>query len=322
MINIQKEMGAYMAAEHTEEIIREVGKVLAGKREVIEKVLMAVYAGGHILLEDNPGVGKTTLALGLSRALGLDYRRVQFTPDTMPSDVVGFSVYNRESGEFEYKSGAVNCHLFLGDELNRTSARTQAALLEVMEERAVTVDGVTYPVPDPFICIGTENPLGAAGTQPLPESQLDRFMIRLSIGYPDTDTQIRLMEEREQGNPLDSVSNVLSAEELKKIQKGLSVIATTREMYRYMTVLCEQTREDPMVLTGVSPRGILALAQMAKACACVRGRDYVVPEDVREVFADVCAHRLILTTQAKIDGVRAEDILNNIRKRVEAPAMG
>lgn len=311
-----------MALGYTEQIINEVSKVLVGKHDVIEKTIMAVYAGGHILLEDNPGVGKTTLALGLSKALGLDYRRVQFTPDTMPSDIIGFSVYNRETGQLEYKSGAVDCHLLLGDELNRTSSRTQAALLEVMEEGAVTVDGITHPVPTPFICIGTQNKKGTAGTQPLPESQLDRFMVCLSIGYPDTEDQIQLMEQREQGNPMDGVQNVLSVEKLLDIQNDLNQVAVTHDMYRYMTVLCESTREHAMVEIGVSPRGILALSKMARAHAFVRGRDYVVPEDVREVFVDVCAHRITLTTQAKVEGVSAEDLLSDIKKCVEAPGMG
>ena len=311
-----------MVVEQSEQIVNEVSKVLVGKREVIEKSLMAIYAGGHILLEDFPGVGKTTLALGLSRAMGLDYQRIQFTPDTMPSDIMGFSVYNRETGQLEYKPGAVNCHLLLGDEINRTSAKTQSALLEVMEEGNVTVDGITHSIPKPFITIATENPIGSAGTQALPDSQLDRFMIRLSIGYPSTEDQILLMEQRQYVNPMDDVKVVVTKDDILEIQNYLSSIKITKAIYRYITVLCEETRKEPLVELGVSPRGILALSRMVRACAVLRERNYVIPEDVMYVFKDVCTHRLILKPQARIEGVTAEKILDDILNRIPVPAMG
>ena len=308
-----------MVVEQSQQIINEVSKVLVGKREVIEKTLMAVYAGGHVLLEDHPGVGKTTLARALSKSMALDYRRIQFTPDTMPSDIIGFSVYNRQTGELEYKPGVVMTHLLLGDEINRTSAKTQAALLEVMEEGHVTVDGITHSIPRPFICIATENPYGSVGTQALPDSQLDRFMVRLSIGYPSTDAQIQLMEQRQYVNPMDNVKVVVTRDDILEVQNYISSVKITKAMYRYITLLCEETRKAPLVEIGVSPRGVLALARMARACAVLRERDYVTPDDVRYIFKDVCAHRIIMKPQARIEGVSAEDVLDRILRKVEAP---
>lgn len=311
-----------MVIEKSEQIISEIGKALVGKEEVIEKVLMAVYAGGHILLEDAPGTGKTTLALGFSRALGLDYKRLQFTSDTMPSDIVGFSVYNKESGNLEYKPGAVNCQLFLGDEINRTSPKTQAALLEVMEEGNITVDGVTHKLPKPFICIATQNPVGALGTQPLPDSQLDRFMVRIHIGYPSIEGQIDIVQQRQHHNPLEDIHSIVSAEDIITVQNYLSTIRMTKELIRYMAVLCQETRNHPLTELGVSPRGVLALSQMSKACAVLRERTFVTPEDVQEVFEDVCAHRMILKPQAKIEGVTAEDMLREILGKIDPPKLG
>lgn len=310
-----------MIIKQSEQIMREVGKVLMGKDEVIEKVLMAIYASGHILLEDTPGVGKTTLALGFSKALGMEYRRIQFTPDTMPSDITGYTVPGQGGGEALYRPGAVHANLFLGDEINRTSPKTQSALLEAMEEGNVTVDGTTYLLPKPFICIATQNPAGMAGTQPLPESQLDRFMVRLSIGYPSTEDQIRILDEKRSQNVMDEVQAVVTRDMVLEIQNYLSTIRMTRDILRYITVLCERTREDKSVELGVSPRGIIALSRMARAKALLGERDYVVPEDVRAVFQDVCAHRVILKPQAKMEGQTAAEILENIMKSVKVPAM-
>lgn len=308
-----------MIIEQSEQILREVGKVLMGKQEVIEKVLMAIYAGGHILLEDTPGVGKTTLALGFSRALGMDYKRVQFTPDTMPSDIVGYTVLVQS--KVEYRPGAVNANLFLGDEINRTSPKTQSALLECMEEGSATVDGVTHLLPKPFICIATQNPVGMAGTQPLPESQLDRFMIKLSIGYPDTESQIRILEEKSGQNTMDNVKPVVTRDIVLEIQNYLSTIRMTRDVMEYITVLCERTRNHEGVELGVSPRGIIALSRMARARALLNERDYVTPEDVRAVFLDVCAHRVILRPQAKMKGETVEGILKDIMNETKVPSM-
>lgn len=310
-----------MIIEQSEQVIREVKKVFIGKDEIIEKVLMTIYAGGHILLEDAPGVGKTSLALGFSRALGISYKRIQFTPDTMPSDITGFSIYNKNTGELEYKPGAANCHLLLGDEINRTSPKTQAALLEVMEEGSVTVDGITHVLPKPFICIATQNQYGSVGTQALPESQLDRFMVRLSIGYPDRDSQVEILKNRRGISDMDKVKAMMNKDDIKEIQGYLYSITVTDEILYYITDLCEATRQSSMVELGVSPRGIQALTQLVRARAVLKERDYVIPEDVQAVFVDVCAHRLVMKPQAKIEGVSANDVLNDILKQIPAPLL-
>ena len=310
-----------MIIKQSEQIMREVGKVLMGKQAVIEKVLMAIYAGGHILLEDTPGVGKTTLALGFSRVLGLDYRRIQFTPDTMPSDITGYTIPGQGDGGVIYRPGAVSTNLFLGDEINRTSPKTQSALLEAMEEGNVTVDGVTHLLPKPFICIATQNPVGMAGTQPLPEAQLDRFMIRLSIGYPNTEDQIRILDEKRSQNTMEDVRAVVTRDMVLEVQNYLSTIRMTQAVLRYMTVLCERTREDKGVELGVSPRGIIALSRMARAKALLEERDYVVPEDVRAVFHDVCGHRVILKPQARMEGRTVGELLEQIMETTEVPEM-
>lgn len=311
-----------MIVEQSKAIVAEVSKALLGKHDVVEKVLMAIYAGGHVLLEDVPGTGKTTLALALSKTLNLDYKRVQFTPDTMPSDITGFTMYDRDAGEFRFNWGAVNCNLLLADEINRTSAKTQAALLEVMEEMSVTVDGVTHPVPRPFVCIATENPVGSAGTQPLPESQMDRFMVRLSVGYPSTSDQIDILKAKRYSNPLDEIQAKIDRDDLLEIQNFLGNVQVADSVLEYIVRLCERTREFELVELGVSPRGVIALTRMARACALIRERDYVTPEDVREVFTAVCAHRLVLKPQARIENISAEDVLGEIMAEVPVPSMG
>ena len=301
-------------------ILDEVRKVIVGKDDVLKKVLMAVLAGGHVLLEDVPGVGKTQLALAFSKAMGMSYGRIQFTPDTMASDITGFSVYNRQTGEFKYRKGAVFCNFFLGDEINRTSAKTQAALLQAMEELQVTVDGNTYTLPDPFVCIATQNPLGSAGTHALPDSQLDRFMVRLSMGYPTVDETIEIVKEREQASPLEAVQAVAAASDVAAMKREVSEVFIDDELIRYASVLCEQTRKADDISQGVSPRAVLALVQMAKARAYMDGRNYVVPNDVADLFADVCAHRIILTPGAKIRKRTPEQILEEVIKGVKMPS--
>lgn len=282
-----------MIIEQSQHIIDEVSKVFIGKDEIIKKVLMTIYAGGHILLNDAPGTGKTTLALAFSKALGLDYKRIQFTTDTLPSDIVGFTMLNNETQKFEFRPGAVFSNLLLADEINRTSPKTQAALLEAMEEHNVTVDGVTYDLPHPFITIATQNPMGSAGTQPLPESQLDRFMICLSIGYPNLEKQIEIIKSRRYDNPIERIEEVASKENVIEVQNYLSSVRISDDVLKYIVLLCEKTREMPLVELGVSPRGVLALVQMAKAHAVLEDRIYVIPEDVQYVFLDVCAHRMM-----------------------------
>lgn len=309
-----------MILEQSEHIIREVSKAFMGKDEIIRKVLMTLYAGGNILLEDCPGVGKTTLALAFSRAISLEFKRVQFTTDTLPSDITGFTMYNRQTNEMEYHPGAADCNLLLADEINRTSPKTQSALLEAMEEHKVTVDGVTHILPTPFICIATQNPAGVAGTQALPESQMDRFMVRLSIGYPSTENQANILKARRYSNPLDEVQTVATIENLSEVQNYLNSVRVNDDVLYYIIRLCEATREVPLVEMGVSPRCVYALTRMSKARAILEERGYVIPEDVREVFIDVCAHRLVLRPQARIEGVTAESILRDIMERVKPEA--
>lgn len=310
-----------MIIEQSKQIVAEVGKAFIGKDEIVEKVLMTIYAGGHVLLQDCPGVGKTTLALAFSRVLGLDQKRIQFTTDTMPSDITGFTIFNRETNKFEYQDGAANCQLLLADEINRTSPKTQSALLEAMEEHHVTVDGITHELPAPFVCIATQNPIGSAGTQPLPESQLDRFMVCLSIGYPSRENQIRILTAQRYQNPLLELKAVTTAENVLEVQKYLSSVRATDAVLDYAVRLCEETRAHSMVEMGISPRGIAALVRMARACAILRERNYVIPEDVQSVFLDVCAHRLVLRPQARVEGVSAADVLTEILRRVQPNAM-
>ncbi len=306
-----------MIMEQSEHIIGEVSKAFMGKEEIVKKTLMAIYAGGHVLLEDVPGVGKTTLALAFSKAIGLEYRRIQFTTDTLPSDITGFTIYNSQSGKMEYKEGAANCNLLLADEINRTSPKTQSALLEVMEEHSMTVDGVTHKLPVPFICIATQNPVGTIGTQRLPESQMDRFMIRLSVGYPDEESQMEILKARRHANPLEQIQVATTRESILEIQRYLNSLHVSDDILRYAIHLCEATRENAMVELGISPRGIYALIQMAKANAILESRSYLIPEDVQNVFVDVCAHRLLLSTQARIEGLTEEKILEEILMNVK-----
>ena len=310
-----------MIVEQSKQIVAEIGKAFIGKNEIVEKVLMTIYAGGHVLLEDCPGVGKTTLALAFSKVLGLENKRIQFTPDTLPSDITGFTVYNRETGRFEYRDGAANCQLLLADEINRTSPKTQSALLEVMEEHTVTVDGVTRPLPSPFLCIATQNPQGSSGTQPLPESQLDRFMVRLTIGYPTLENQLSILNAQRYHNPLADLKNVTNARNILEVQEYLSSVRASDAVLSYAIRLCEATRSHPLVELGISPRGVSALVKMARACAVLRERNYVVPEDVQSVFVDVCAHRLVLRPQARVDGVSAPALLQELLTMVR-PASG
>ena len=305
--------------EITQEIQKQIRRVVIGKDEVVRKVLMAILSRGHVLLEDVPGVGKTTMALAFAKVLGLDTKRVQFTSDTLPSDIIGFSVYDRETASLQYKAGAVMTNLLLADEINRTSSKTQSALLEAMEERQVTVDGLTRPLPVPFIVLATQNPVGSAGTQSLPNSQLDRFLIRLHMGYPDLKSQIAIMQDRHHANPLDSVEPVTDIEKLKSLIQAAEQVHMADEVYAYTAELVEATRHQELVRLGVSPRGALAMCRAAKASAFLEGRDYVTPDDVAAVFPDVCAHRLMLDAKARLHEISAEQILGEILDQTARP---
>ena len=303
------------------QIVSEVKKVIVGKDRVLLWVLTAILAKGHILLEDIPGVGKTTMALAFSKALGLDYGRVQFTPDVLPSDITGYSVFHKETGKMVYQPGAVMTNVFLADELNRATSRTQSALLEAMEEGQVTVDGQTYPLPQPFFVIATQNPTGASGTQLLPDSQMDRFCIRLSIGYPAPGDERDLILGRQRGNPLDQVQQVVTRAELAQLQQQAEIVFMKPEVVDYMVSLAVATRTDPMILRGASPRATLSMASMAKAVAMLKGRDYVTPDDVQTVFVDTIAHRLLLAPEAEAHRMSAVTILQEILRKVPAPRL-
>ena len=303
------------------QIIGEVKKVIVGKDRTLLWVLTTILARGHILLEDIPGVGKTTMALAFSKALGQKYNRVQFTPDVMPSDITGFSIYNKATGAMEYQPGAVLCNLFLADELNRATSRTQSALLEAMEEGQVTVDGVSHKLPQPFVVIATQNPTGAAGTQLLPDSQMDRFTIRLSIGYPAPQDERELVLGRQQGNPLDQVRQVATRQELIALQNQADSVYVKPEVVDYMVALVGATRTDPMILRGASPRATLSMASMAKAVAMLKGRDYVTPEDVKTVFIDTISHRLLLAPEAEARDISAGKLLQEILRKTAAPKL-
>ena len=301
-------------------VLREIEKAISGKRETIGKILMALLADGHVLLDDVPGVGKTTLAVALSRAVGLSRRRVQFTPDVLPSDLVGFSVYEKETGGFAYRPGAlVGVNLVLGDEINRASSRTQSALLEAMEERQATVDGQTHPLEKPFIVIATQNSVGAAGTSFLPYAQMDRFLVRLSLGYPDYAAQMAMLRARQGENPLDRVECVLSREDILAMQRDVQSVTAKDAVLDYITRLTLASRGHGAVEVGVSPRGALFLDRMAKARAYLNGRDYETAADVQAVFRDVCAHRVLLTRQAAANGATVEEVLDDLLQTVEPP---
>lgn len=300
-------------------IKNEVKKVVLGKDEIIDKVLCAVISRGHVLLDDIPGVGKTTMALSFSKAMSLDYSRMQFTPDVLPTDVTGFTIYDKRSGEFVYKPGAAMCNLFLADEINRTSSKTQSALLELMEEGKVTVDGVTHEMPQPFCVIATQNPIGSIGTQMLPESQLDRFAVCLSMGYPDKDDEIEILKGRQGANPLDSVKAVANADDIIALQNAADAVFCDDKIYDYIARLSDATRNHDMIDLGLSPRGSLSIAKLARAHALLSGRDFVSPDDVADIFFDAAAHRIILSPKARIADCDKKTVLEDIMKSTALP---
>lgn len=305
-----------------QKIIAELRKAVQGKDQVLIWILMTILADGNVLLEDIPGVGKTTIALAFSKALGLDYGRVQFNPDVLPSDITGYSVYDKQTGKMTYQKGAILCNLFLADELNRATSRTQSALLEAMEEGQVTVDGITHPLPHPFTVIATQNPTGAAGTQLLPDSQMDRFMVRLSVGYPKAKDETAMVLARQGGvNPLNDVQQVVSREELAAMQQTVSQIYMKDTVINYIVNLVNKTRQHAQIVRGASPRATLAVVSMAKATAFMNGRDYVLPEDVKTVFSGTIAHRLLLSSDAIAQGLKEEQVLDDLLARTPTPGV-
>ena len=298
------------------DVLEQVRRAVVGKDEVLVKALLAILARGHILMEDIPGVGKTTMALAFSKALHLQYGRVQFTPDVMPSDITGFSLYNKATGQMEYQPGAVLCNLFLADELNRATSRTQSALLEAMEEGQVTVDGVSRPVPQPFVVIATQNPAGASGTQRLPDSQLDRFLLRLRIGYPTPAEELELLRRRQYGQAMGGVNRVVDREGLERMRQAVDAVHISDEILSYIISLVNATRRHPQLIQGASPRATLSIASVSRAVAFLRNRDYVVPEDVQCIWQEACAHRLLPAPGA--EGT-AGDIAAQVLRGVDSP---
>jgi len=309
-----------MEYETAKAVMEEVARVVTGKDDCIKKAFAAILAGGHILIEDVPGVGKTTLAVAFSKVMGLEKHRVQFTPDVLPADILGFNMYRKETGDFVYYPGTIMCNLFLADEINRTSPKTQSALLEVMEEGKVTVDGVSREVPKPFIVMATQNPKGSAGTQLLPESQLDRFMICMSMGYPDVKSEIAIARGRSSSANMVELQPVIGAQELEALCGMVEDVYMSESIYTYIVALVGKTRENSYIELGVSPRGTIACVRMAKAWAFLQGRNYVMPEDVADIFLDIAKHRIVLNTKARVTHMTEEAILSEILSVTKQPA--
>jgi MoxR-like ATPase len=301
------------------QILQEVRKSVIGKDEIICKIMMAILAKGHVLIEDIPGVGKTTMTLAFAKTLGLECNRIQFTPDVMPSDVTGFNMFNRMTNQFEYKPGAVMCNILLADEINRTSPKTQSALLEVMEEGHVTVDGVTYELPNPFIVMATQNPFGSIGTQRLPESQMDRFMIRVTLGYPTVEDEMSILKGKQEQESRIKSENVLAPGELNTMRSVINAVHVDDSIYRYVAMIAEATRNHREIIQGISPRGSIAIIAMAKADAFLRGHNYVLPSDVQYILKDVIAHRMILDKNIINAETTENSVIDNILKTVKVP---
>ncbi|WP_297038327.1 MoxR family ATPase [uncultured Dialister sp.] len=306
--------------ETIDAILSETGKAVLGKDEVLRRILTAILAGGHILIDDIPGVGKTTIAVAFTHVLGLDYKRMQFTPDVLSSDITGFSMYDKNSGTFRYMPGSAMTNFFLADEINRASPKTQSALLEVMQEGRLSVDGKTYAVPQPFIVMATQNPFGSSGTQELPESQTDRFMIRITVGYPEREDEIRILSG-ERKNPAEGLSSVITPEGLLSLREEVSRIHVEESLYGYMVDIARATRNHPDIRLGVSPRGTMALSSMARAHALMEGRSYATPDDVAAVAPYTLGHRISLTGDARYAGKTAESVLTELLSSLPLPSL-
>ena len=300
-------------------MVTEIEKAVVGKRRETKLLLTAVLSGGHVLIEDVPGTGKTTLASAVAAVCGLSFKRAQFTPDLMASDITGFNIYNRQKETFSFTEGLVMCNILLADEINRASPKTQSALLEAMEEGKVTVDGVSYILPDPFTVIATQNPVGFVGTYPLPEAQLDRFSVKITLGYPTAAEEAKILADRHGTNPLSSVERLTDAAELLEMKKLIADVTTDEKIYSYIVDLTSKTRKCESLALGASPRASLIIMKMAQATAFMNGRDYVIPEDVATVFVPVTAHRVVLRREARSAGASAESILYDILKNTNVP---
>ena len=291
------------------EIINNIEKIMVGKRKVVEKIVIALLTNGHVLIEDVPGVGKTQCVSALAKSVDGSFKRIQFTPDVMASDITGFTMYNPTTGVFEYKEGSDNCNFLLADEINRASSKTQSSLLEVMEERQITVDGVTHKVPEPFMVLATQNPIESKGTNKLPEAQMDRFLFKLSIGYPSKEGEREILNRFAGENPLKNLNPVATTGEILKLQNQVEEVRVSEEIKDLIISIVSYTRNNVNLDLGVSPRGSIALLKVSKACAFIKSRDYVLPEDVVDISLDVLSHRVILSSNAKVKGITAKDVI-------------
>ena len=321
-LNNQASKATGAAYETATRLVEEIEKVVVGKRREVVLLITALLSGNHVLIEDVPGVGKTTLASAIAKAAGLRFKRAQFTPDVMASDITGFNMYNKKSESFEFHEGLAMTNIMLADEINRASPKTQSALLEAMEEHRVTVDGVTYPMPEPFMVIATQNPSGFVGTYPLPEAQLDRFAMKLSMGYPGAEEEVAIISNRRTGNPADTIETVTSAAQIESMRAEIRKVHIDDEVYRYIVALVSATRTSEYFTLGASPRGSLSLMKIAQAYAFMLNLEYVLPDDVAALYRRVIAHRVTLRQEAKLNKITAEDVLADILRKTEAPFLG
>lgn len=302
-----------------QQVSNNIEKVIYGKHQEVRLCLIAILCEGHVLIEDVPGVGKTMMAKALAKSLGLSFKRIQFTPDLLPSDVTGVSIYNQQSTYFEFRPGPIFANIVLADEINRASPKTQSALLEAMEERQVTVDGKSYSEPRPFMVLATQNPIEYEGTFPLPEAQLDRFLIRLSLGYPDLISEINILSQQQESHPLERIGQVVDGEQIIEAQKLVRKVYVDDKIKQYIVEITRATRNHPDVYLGASPRGSLALYHTAQTVAAANGRDYVIPDDVKELVEVTLSHRLIISPAARIKNVEANNIVKEVLARIRVP---
>lgn len=309
-------------SELMNELVKQIEKVIIGKETAVKMLITSLISGGHVLIEDVPGTGKTTLAMALSKATSLSCRRVQFTPDVMASDITGFTMYNKAAERFEYRQGLIMTNIFIADEINRTSPKTQSSLLEAMEEKKVTVDGVAHTLPEPFMVIATENEFGYVGTFPLPEAQLDRFLLKLSLGYPDLKDEMMILHTRKISDPLDNVKPICSAADILASTNAVKEIHIDPAIYKYIVEIVSTTRNHPFVSLGASPRASLALMRAAQSCAFMDGRDYVTPEDIAQMTTYVLPHRIHLTQEARVKHITVDNVIAEILKAIKPPFTG